>query len=52
MTEEKPVEHRAICPVCGRLAVRETTWANAGVTEAAYLCEKKHAWTTKWVEAA
>lgn len=41
-------EHPALCPECGQLATRETNWTTAGVTEAAYLCPEKHAWTSKW----
>jgi len=49
MTDQQPPQHRALCLVCGRLATSETAWINdAGVTEAAFLCELGHSWTSKW----
>lgn len=46
-----PIQHRALCPRCGRLAIREThkTYPN-GLPVSLYMCERGHSWLTKWLE--
>lgn len=45
-------EHRALCPDCGRLAVREVInhlQTNSRVIEATFLCDRGHNFIVRWL---
>lgn len=47
------VTHRALCPICGRLAEREAHKPYlSGVVVSLYACPKAHLWQTQWAEVA
>lgn len=46
------VVHRALCPVCGRLAERETHKPSiTGLRTSVYSCSH-HIWQTQWTDAS
>lgn len=45
------LEHRALCPDCGRLAVKEVinhARSTETITEATFECERGHVFLIKW----
>ena len=50
--EGRRPEHRALCPVCGRLAASEAPVRRSGVLESHYICDRGHGWQTKWTPDA
>lgn len=47
---DTPAHPRALCPICGRLAVSDVTRTVRGITLADYSCGR-HIWMTKWQAA-
>lgn len=45
-------EHRALCPDCGRMAIREVInhlQTNSRVIEATFCCDQEHLWLIRWL---
>lgn len=44
--------HRALCPLCARLAIKETITRSDSIREATFSCGLGHLFTIKWLAAA
>jgi hypothetical protein len=42
-------EHRALCPSCARLAIKETVTRSDSIREATFQCDQGHIFTIRWL---